>query len=114
MSVEWLIGEALTNLYVGLCRFHRGEKLSAMRFIQHYAVDRIVELSFIQKKVEPDYFAKERRFETHFPELAGILPEFMQGYLRSRESARAILEFLQTRFEINPFVRERILYLIES
>ncbi|HEY5769444.1 MAG TPA: hypothetical protein VIS71_06325 [Terrimicrobium sp.] len=44
-SPEWLVGEALTNLYVGLSRFHRGEKLSAMRLIQCHAVDRILELS---------------------------------------------------------------------
>jgi hypothetical protein len=31
-TVEWLLGEALTCLYVGLCRYHRGEKLSAQRF----------------------------------------------------------------------------------
>ncbi|MBP1694464.1 MAG: hypothetical protein H6Q37_2347, partial [Chloroflexi bacterium] len=43
-SLEWLCGEALTNLYVGLCRYRRGEKLSAARFIQGYAVDRVVEL----------------------------------------------------------------------
>jgi hypothetical protein len=36
-TVEWLLGEALTCLYVGLCRYHRGEKLSAQLFIQHYA-----------------------------------------------------------------------------
>jgi hypothetical protein len=31
---DWLLGEALTNLYVGLNRDKRGEKLSATRFIQ--------------------------------------------------------------------------------
>ena len=45
-ETEWLVGEAITNLYVGLCRFHRGEKLSAARFVQGYAVDRILELSY--------------------------------------------------------------------
>ena len=44
-SVEWLVGEALTNLYAGLSRNSRGEKLSAMRFIQVYAVDRVLQLS---------------------------------------------------------------------
>jgi len=32
-SDEWQIGEALSNLYVGLCRHKRGETLSALRFI---------------------------------------------------------------------------------
>lgn len=31
-ETQWLVGEALTNLYVGLARFRRGEKLSAARF----------------------------------------------------------------------------------
>ncbi len=44
-DIEWLLGEALTNLYVGLCRYRRGEKLSALRFIQGYAVDRVIELT---------------------------------------------------------------------
>ena len=39
-DTEWMLGEALTNLYVGLGRYHRGEKLSAYRFIQNYALDR--------------------------------------------------------------------------
>ena len=49
-SPEWSLGEALTNLYVGLSRLRRGEKLSAMRLIQYHAVDRILELS---EKIEP-------------------------------------------------------------
>jgi len=44
-EADWLVNEALTNLYVGLGRFRRGERLSAARFIQHYAVDRLVALA---------------------------------------------------------------------
>src|SRR4029078_1215740 len=40
---DWLLGEALTNIYIGLNREKRGEKLSGMRFIQDYAVDRVLE-----------------------------------------------------------------------
>ena len=32
-------GEALTNLYVGLCRFQRGEKLAAARAILDFLDD---------------------------------------------------------------------------
>lgn len=102
---EWLIGEALTNLYVGLGRFHRGEKLSAARFIQQYAVDRILELI---EQAEPaqsghrDPFARERRYEQRFPEVAQLLPAFIQGYNRSPDSALAILQFMEQHFAINP------------
>lgn len=40
----WLIGEALTNLYVGLGRFWRGERLAAHRLVQVAALDRLLEL----------------------------------------------------------------------
>ncbi|MEU8262515.1 hypothetical protein AB0C02_18015 [Micromonospora sp. NPDC048999] len=43
-TVEFHLNEALTNLYVGLHRELRGERLSASRFIQSYAVDRVLAL----------------------------------------------------------------------
>ena len=42
--IEWYVGEALTNLYVGLHRDRRGERLSGMRLIQVHAVDRLIGL----------------------------------------------------------------------
>ena len=39
---EYQLNEALTNLYVGLHRDARGERLIATRFIQSYAVERIL------------------------------------------------------------------------
>ncbi|MEN3540480.1 hypothetical protein AAH991_35580 [Microbispora sp. ZYX-F-249] len=38
-TVEFHLNEALTNLYVGLHRELRGERLTAARFIQSFAVD---------------------------------------------------------------------------
>ena len=113
-SLEWSLGEALTNLYVGVSRFCRGEKLSAMRLIQCYAVDRVLELS---EKIEPatfssrDVFASERRYEQLHPTIAQVLPSFSQGYERSIESARAILTFVEKHFEVNPFLKREVLEL---
>ncbi|GAK49432.1 hypothetical protein U14_00654 [Candidatus Moduliflexus flocculans] len=110
-STAWRVGEALTNLYVGLGRFKRGEKLSASRFIQHYAVDRILELSEQleqEQQAQQDPFANERRYEQRFPQTAQRLPEFVQGYERSRESALAILAFLEAHFEVNPAIAAAI------
>jgi hypothetical protein len=101
---EWLLGEALTNLLVGLAREKRGEKLSAMRFIQGYAVDRVLELAdFIESErgALKDPFANERRFEQRYPRVAPQLSAFLQGYARNRESALAVLTFLQHHFEVN-------------
>ncbi len=102
---EWLVGEALTNLYVGLGRYRRGEKLSAARFIQNYAVDRILDLAAHIEAEQPafkDQFASERRFEQRFPEIARRLPGFVAGYGASPQAALAILEFLESHFEVNP------------
>ena len=111
---DWLLGEAITNLYVGLGRYHRGEKLSAARFIQGYAVDRVLELAAmieVEGSAHKDQFMVERRFETRFPGIAASLPDFIQGYDRSRESARAILQFLDQHFEINAAMKQAILDL---
>ena len=108
---EFLIGEAVTNLYVGMGRDRRGEKLSAMRFIQGYAVDRLLELA---KYIEPgqivtsDIFANERRFEARHPSIARELSSWMQGYERNRESALAILSFLERHVEVNEAIANAI------
>jgi hypothetical protein len=110
-TVEWLVGEALTNLYVGLGRYRRGEKLSAVRFIQGYAVDRIVELSAYLEDEQPaqrDLFIGERRYEQRFPRTAPQMAQFVQGYDRSLESALAILAFLEQHFAVNDAIAELI------
>lgn len=108
---EWLLGEALTNLYVGLNRDKRGEKLSAARFIQGYTVDRVVELvEYIDEaeKVHRDPFVNERRFEQRFPELTTQASTWMQGYEKNRESALAIFAFLEEHFEVNEAIASAI------
>ena len=113
---EWLLGEALTNLYVGLLRYQRGEKLSAARFIQGYSVDRIIELSDIVEQEIPvakDLYTIDRRYEQRFPITSKRLSQFMQGYDHSVESAREILKFLDGHFEVNTRIKELILALAE-
>jgi len=108
---EFLIGEAITNLYVGMGRDKRGEKLSAMRFIQGYAVDRLLELAeYIEpeQNVTRDIFANERRFEARHPAIAHEMPSWLQGYERNRESALAILSFLGRHFEVNKVMANAI------
>ncbi|HUN24434.1 MAG TPA: hypothetical protein PK299_15000 [Anaerolineales bacterium] len=115
--IEWQVGEALTNLYVGLCRERRGERLSAMRFIQTYAVDRILQIAEQQETqtgVQKDLFSAERRFETRHPQMAHLLPEFLQGYLHNISSALAILAYLEQNFTINPTLKQLILKLAQA
>lgn len=110
-TLEWILGEALTNLYVGLMRDQRGEKLSAMRFIQGFAVDRVVQLSArVESAVfaHPDPFSPERRYEQQYPTLAPLLPAMLQGYEKNRQSALAMLTFLDQHFDINPAMKAAI------
>lgn len=110
-SQDWLLGEALTNLYVGLNREKRGEKLSATRFIQGYAVDRLLELvEYIESgnKATRDLFVNERRFEQRFPGTAPEINKWMQGYENNSDSALAILTFLEKHFEVNGSIANAI------
>ncbi len=116
-SADALIGEILTNLYVGLGRYRRGERLSALRFIQGYAVDRLLELAPHFPMAQPmqhDAFGPERRFEQRFPTIAQMLPQFMQGYDRSPESAAAILAFLEQHWVLNPAMQQAIRALLPA
>ncbi len=115
-DVGWALGEALTNLYVGLGRFRRGERLAAARLVQVLAVDRVLELA---AHLEPatdvprDIFAPERRAERRLPSTAEHLAEFVQGYDRTPESARAILAFLEAHFAVDDAMRRAILDLCD-
>ncbi len=114
-SLEWSLGEALTNLYVGVSRFHRGERLSAMRLIQGYAVDRVLELAerIASGSSGEDVFAPERRYEQRRPLIAKELPAFTQGYDRSIESAQAILLFLERHFPVNESFKRMLMDLFQ-
>jgi len=101
---DWLLGEALTNIYIGLNREKRGEKLSGMRFIQDYAVDRVLELAeYIEpaREAHLDPFVNERRIEQRYPAFIPQFSAWMQGYEKNHESALAILAFLEAHFEVN-------------
>lgn len=110
-SVEHLLGEALTNLYVGLTRFRRGEKLSALRFIQGYAVDRVIDLAHLMaappstgSAAAADVFDGPRRFEQRYPALAAELPGLLPGYERTPAAAAAVLALLGRHFELDPAI----------
>lgn len=111
-SVEWSLGEALTCLYVGLGRYQRGEKLSAQRFVQHFTVDRVIELAAgleaAPAGVFVDPFAPERRVEKRLPHLAQWLPQFVPGYDHTPQAAAAILTFLEQHFDVNPTLAQLI------
>ena len=98
---EWIVGEALSCLFVGLQRWHRGERLSAARFVQGHAVDRLLELEALRAGASgadgADPFNRERRLEARSPALAAELPALVPGYEQTPEAAGAMLEALARR-----------------
>lgn len=115
-SVEWLIGEVLTNLYVGLSRYCRGEKLSATKLVQEVAVSRVIELyelSAGRSQINRDPFSNLRRFEQRYPEFASMLPSFIPGYEHTQEAAREILNYLSMKYTVNSEMHSAILNLCE-
>jgi lincosamide nucleotidyltransferase B/F len=104
-ALDFPLNEALTNLYVGLGRYARGERLSAARFIQGHAIDRILSvLHLLEPEVVyyPDPFGNERRLEKRYPGFAEKLGGMLQGYDRVPESALCILEFIEAVYPANP------------
>lgn len=110
----WIVGEALSCLYVGLQRWHRGERLSAARLVQGYALDRLIELDALRATVAAtstgvDPFSRERRLEQRRPELAAELPVLVPGYAQTPHAALAMLDALERMgASLNASMKDRI------
>jgi hypothetical protein len=116
-TVAFQVNEALTNVYVGLQREARGERLSAARLIQVHAVDRVLELLELTEAGadrRQDAFAIERGVEARFGQELVPLDSMVPGYQRNREAALAILEWLETRAQVDPALTAAIRRLLEA
>ncbi len=111
-SAEWAANELITCLYVGMCRYRRGEKISAWRFIQTLCFDRFQEIIALTETphagVYQDFYSRDRRWEFLYPDLAGWTSSFLAGVERTPEAALAYLEFLETRNLSHPSMAEEI------
>jgi hypothetical protein len=107
---EYQVNEAVTNLYVGLHREARGERLAATRLIQYHAVDRL--LTFLELTipgaVRQDPFVVERGVERRFRPEVLPLSKIVLGYDRNREAALAILDWLEARVDVHPTLATEI------
>jgi hypothetical protein len=120
-SPDWLLGEIISNLVIGLSRLARGEKLAAMRMIQVYALDRLLEL-FEQKNsrldatnvaVSRDPFNIDRRVEARLLMLKASLSQAAGGYDKTARAAQTILEIAVTLMPIPQEIITRITELIK-
>ncbi|GGR79910.1 hypothetical protein GCM10008960_03460 [Deinococcus sedimenti] len=96
---DHLLGEALTNLLVGVRRFRRGEQLSAWQFTQVYALGNALALATNATSPAPgwaDAYGLERRFEQRFPALATRLVACLPGVDGTPGAALAILDLLES------------------
>jgi hypothetical protein len=115
-TVEFHLNEALTNLYVGLHRELRGERLTAARFIQSYAVDRVIALLNLTAPGgghRRDPFDPSRRVEQAFPPDVLPLAAMVPGYEHNARAARATLAWLQERFAVDPVIATAVRGLLE-
>lgn len=111
VRVDYNVNEALTNLYVGLLRLHRGEVANASTFIQVYSYNLVLPLFeelYKQHDKYEDLYVFERRIEFRYKEAKSIISTFRQGYNKSKESARTILDFLSKHYELNEHMVKRI------
>ncbi len=114
-NIEFRINEALTNLYVGLLRALRGEKLSAYRFIETHAFNNLMGIIHHfekENKIHEDLFNIERRFEVHYPHMNKHLSEMLSGYNHIAESAQAILDYISNIYDVNFALKKEIEALI--
>jgi len=115
-TIQYASNEILTNLYVGLLRYHRGEVLSAFRLIQVHAIDRIIAMSHLiypSQSEHVDLFALERRVEKRHPKLVELFNKSILGYEHILVSAQIILDYIKTITELNPMMVKEIERLIK-
>jgi hypothetical protein len=106
---EYHVDEAVTNLYVGLHRDARGERLAATRLIQQHAVDRLLTyLELTTGTTRQDAFVLERGAERRFGPDELPLAAMVPGYERNKHAALAILDWLEHRVDVDPTLAAEI------
>jgi lincosamide nucleotidyltransferase B/F len=110
-NIDHAINEILTNLLVGLQRYHRKERLAAQRMIEVHALDRLLSILpsiYIEEDVHVDQFNLDRRIEFRFPAFAKKLPLFIQGLENVVASASYILDFVINHFDTDTVMVKEI------
>jgi hypothetical protein len=116
-GVLHLQNELLSNLFVGISRFRRGEKLSAWRFVQVYALNLAIEIEIhlaqLEKDNQIDVFDMDRRIELNFPAASALAKEVLLGIAETPRATQILLDWLlESKFPQNKLTA-RVQELIE-
>lgn len=115
-DLQRLLGELLTIMYIGLCKYRRGELLSACGYFFGQARDLFARISGHceprDASVRIDPFSPDRHFEDAFGNLQSTAEMIVQGYRNIPGSAEALMDFLESRFPIDRFISKQIRDLI--
>lgn len=96
VETRFHVQEALSQLYVGLLREHRGEHVAAHHMIQHIAVQQTIGLTrTFHPGVDVDPFNVTRRLEQLDRATATWVNQAIGGINHNRQSARIILDVLK-------------------
>ena len=111
-SVQWSLGELLSCLYAGLCRWNRGERLSGWRFVQCHCLDRFLELADSalpeREAAGADPFSRDRRWERRHPGSPGVLARFIRGIDETPAAALELLAWCEAGYEVNAVLAREI------
>lgn len=93
----YAIHEAITNLYIGLLRLHRGERYAARMMIQEVAFQNYLRASLpnFPLTLDQDPYRMERRFERAFPDKTKTLHDVLKGYDELETAAKHLFILLQ-------------------
>ncbi|XOV81163.1 MAG: hypothetical protein ACFHVJ_09495 [Aestuariibacter sp.] len=115
-NVTWLLGEVCTHLLTGLRCWHKGDKLSAFYYVQHYALGHLLTLidiwEFNQQHAKKT--SLEGGLEKACPIAAKQVSQFALGYDRTPHAAMAMLDYIEQHQHINFFLKDQIQNLLGS
>ena len=100
----YCLEECISQLLIGLQRYHRGETLAAFTMIQVYAVENYLKavLPSWPPSIEQDPFVYARRIEAAYPESKAILSFLVLGYDHTRHSGQRLLDLLKKHVPNHP------------
>jgi lincosamide nucleotidyltransferase B/F len=114
---QQLKNELLSNLFVGISRFRRGEEMSAWRFVQVYALTLAIEIEINSANqaadIQIDVFDLDRRLELNFPEISSLTKKVLLGISETPAATQVLLDWLlDSGFSRNKLT-ERVQELID-